>query len=304
MRRRSVASLIALVAITGMSACSNPTDNAGGAPATASGDVVSSVKEDKTIAAMLPADVKSKGTITASINADVAPIKFVDDSGEVVGLNPELLRAAAKVLGTDVEFTQGTFDAQVPGLESSRYDMIASIGDYVERQEKIDFIDYLQNGTAILMAKTYEKDEVAPDQLCGLNIGYTRGTVQQGYLETAAAACATAGQPALNVNGYQDAGAGILSVKSGQADGFWGDSPQMAYNVKNDPDLFKVVYNEQKGVLGIGIRKDNPELRDAVRAALVKLESDGTYDKLLAEYGLEDSGLPDLPVNSKITLEG
>jgi len=259
-RLTSLAALCSLVAVLGISACSNPTAG-GGQQHANSGDIVSSVQKDDAIAAMLPAQIAAKGGLTASINADSAPIKFVDASGQVIGLNPELLRAAAKVLGTKIDFVQGSFDSQVPGLESSRYDLVASIGDFVERQTNIDFIDYLQNGTAILTSKSFPQDQVTPGQLCGFSVGYTRGSAQQGSLEQAAAACVTAGKPELKVNGYQDTGGGILSVKSGQADGFWGDTPPMVYNVKNDPNLFKIVYKEQKSVLGIGIRKDNPRLR-------------------------------------------
>jgi len=298
MRRLTTwAALCSLTAVLGLTACSNPTEGGGQQQAT-SGDIVSSVQTDAAIAAMLPPQIAAKGGITASINADVAPLKFVDPSGKVSGLNPELLRAAARVLGTKIDFVQGSFEAQVPGLQSSRYDLIASIGDLVERQKDIDFIDYLQAGTAILTSKTFGQDKVTPDQLCGFSIGYGRGSVQQGYLEKAASACAAAGKPNLRVNGYQDSGAGILSVKSGQADGYWGDTAQMAYNVKNDPALFKIVYQAPVGVYGIGIRKDNAPLRDALRAALAKLVNAGTYDKLLAQWGLSDSSVPGLPLNS------
>lgn len=36
----------------------------------------------------------------------------------------------------------------------------------------------------------------------------------------------------------------------------------------------------------------------------MKLVNDGTYDKLLAEWGLGDSGIPNLPVYSKNKLKG
>ncbi len=297
-RLTSLAALCSVTAVLGLTSCSNPTEGGGGQQQANSGDILSSIQTDDTIAAMLPAQITAKGGLTASINADSAPIKFLDTSGQVIGLSPELLRAAAKVLGTKIDFVQGSFDAQVPGLESSRYDLVASIGDLVQRQTNIDFIDYLKVGTAILASKSFAQDQVTPDQLCGLSVGYGRGSAQQGFLEKAAAACVTAGKPELKINGYQDPAAGILSVKSGQADGYWGDGPPMAYNVKNDPTLFKIVYAAPLGVLGIGIRKDNPQLRDALRAALLKLAQDGTYDKLLAEWGVGDSGVPSLPINT------
>ena len=133
-----------------------------------------------------------------------------------------------------------------------------------ERQGKIDFIDYLKNGTAILAPTSQKQDQLTTEQLCGLNVGYGRGSSQQGNLEKIALECEAKAQPKLEISGYPSPGAGILSVKSGEADAFWGDLPQMLYNVKSEPGLFKIVYTEQKSVLGIGLNKDNPELRDAL----------------------------------------
>ena len=301
MKKVAIFALTAMVGLIGLSGCANPTDDDGGQQ-TGSGDIVASVQKDDTIAAMLPKEISDQGGFTASINADVAPIKFIDSDGEITGLNPELLRAAARVLGTEVKFQEGTFDAMVPGLEAKRYDAIASVADFVERQKNIDFIDYLKNGTAVLASSDLEQDELTLDQLCGLNVGYSRGTSQQGSLEKAVEDCAAKGQPALQINGYQGAGPGILSVKSGKADAFWGDLPQMLYNVKKDPGLFKIIYTEQKSVLGIGINKKDPELRDALQAALLKLVEDGTYDALLEKWALEGFGIPSMNINSDIKL--
>lgn len=304
MRRISILALSTAVGIIGLSGCANPTNEADAGQQTGSTDIVEAVQQDETIAAMLPEYVTEKGGFTASINADVEPIKFIDSSGEFAGLNPDLLRSAARVLGTEVIFEEGTFDAMVPGLEAKRFDAIASVADFVERQTHIDFIDYLKNGTAVIASADLEQDELTTEQFCGLSIGYARGTSQQGSLEAIVKECEAAGKPALQINGYGDTGAGILSVKSGAADAFWGDLPQMAYNVKKDPEAFKIVYKEQKSILGIGIHKENPELRDALQAALLELVENGTYDQLLEKWGLQDAGLPEMDINSDISLEG
>lgn len=303
MKRVTILALSTMVGLLAVSACANPTVDDGGQQA-GSADIVASVQKDDTIAGMLPEETKKNGRIVVSINADVEPVKFIDSDGKISGLNPDLLRAAGKVLGTEIDLQEGTFDGMVPGLEAKRYDAIASIADFVERQTKIDFIDYLKNGTAVMADKSLKQDSLTPERFCGLRIGYARGTSQQGNLEKTAMQCETTSAAKLEINGYQDTGAGILSVKSGAADAFWGDLPQMLYNVKKEPELFKIVYTEQKSVLGIGINKDNPQLRDALQAALLKLVKDGVYEDLLAKWGLQDFGIPEMPINSKNKLGG
>ncbi|MBO0982144.1 ABC transporter substrate-binding protein [Microbacterium sp. SD291] len=301
MKRIIVATVSVAALVLGMAGCANPEIESEGQQ-TEAADIVASVEKNDEIAALLPEEFADGFTI--SINTDVEPIKFVDSDGNIAGLNPDLLRAAARVLGTEAEFEEGTFDGLMPGLEAKRFDVIASVADFVERQTYIDFIDYMRNGTAIITNVDFEKDEITREDFCGLSIGYARGTSQQASLEEIAAECVASGSPELEINGYNDTGAGILSVKSGEADAFWGDFPQMAYNVKKTPDTFKIVYEEQKSILGIGIHKDNAELRDALQAALLQLVEDGTYDALMEKWGLSDSALPEMDINSDISMEG
>lgn len=303
MKRYITAGICAAMGLLGASACANPSDGSDQAVG-GNKDLVAEVTKDDAIAAKLPEQIRQKGGFTASINPEVAPIKFVDSNGKIQGLNPDLLRAAAKVLDTQVTFQKGTFDAMVPGLESKRYDVIASMGDFVERQKKIDFIDYLLTGTAILVSKDFNKDKLTPSELCGMTVGYTRGNAQQGMVEAADKRCKDAGKPAVKMNPYQDAGAGVLSVKSGQADAYWGDTPAMNYNVKQQPTTFKIVFSEKSVVYGIGVHKDNTKLRDALREALLKLVGTGVYDALLKKWGQDGFAIPDMHINSDIKLEG
>ncbi|WP_167854505.1 ABC transporter substrate-binding protein [Brevibacterium sp. S111] len=303
MKKALVTASAAILLLLGVSACDNP-EPEGGSDQTDSSSIVESVEKDESIAAKLPKKYQEQGGFTVSINPDVEPVKFTDSDGEIAGMNPDLLRAAGRVLDAEVRFQKGTFDGMVPGLEAKRFDAISSVADFVERQDNIDFIDYLKNGTAIITAADFQDDSLELKDLCGLSVGYARGTSQQGSLEEASKACVDNGDPEISMNGYGDSGAGILAVESSAADAFWGDLPQMSYNVQQSPDAFKIVYDERVSILGIGIHKDNTEFRDALHAALLKLVEDGTYDKLLASWGLEDAAHPEMNINSDLSLEG
>ncbi|MGO1939906.1 MAG: ABC transporter substrate-binding protein [Agrococcus casei] len=299
--KKKTAVAASMVAVLALSSCANP-EIEGGSDEGNSTTIVEAVEVNDEIAALLPQSYHDSG-ITVSINPDVEPIKFVDSEGNIVGLNPDLLRAAGNVLGVDIKFEQGTFDGMVPGLEAKRFDVIASVADFVERQENIDFIDYMYNGTAIIASADFEKDEIALEDLCGLSVGYARGTSQQGSLEQVVQLCEDSGAPALQINGYGDGGAGVLSVQSGEAEAYWGDLPQMAYNAAQSPEQFKVIYKEQRSILGIGVHKDDTELRDALHSALLSLVEDGTYDMILENWGQQDAAYPSMDINSDISLE-
>lgn len=65
----------------------------------------------------------------------------------------------------------------IPGMEAGRFDVIGSINDFKERQEAIDFIDYLKTCTAILVFADHPEEELTPEDLCGLTVGYGAGNV-------------------------------------------------------------------------------------------------------------------------------
>ena len=47
-----------------------------------------------------------------------------------------------------------------------------------------------------------------------------------------------------------------------------------------------------KILTGIGVRKDDTDLRTAIEFALKAMKADGTYTKILTKWGLEGDALP------------
>jgi polar amino acid transport system substrate-binding protein len=55
----------------------------------------------------------------------------------------------------------------------------------------------------------------------------------------------------------------------------------------------------ETGPYGIAVRKGDSEVRDALRSALQAIISDGTYNGILAKWGLQDLAVQSASVNSK-----
>lgn len=305
--RKGMGMAVSAGLLLSLAACANPTasgetEGAQGPTDSPSADVTELSVNDE-VAAMVPEEIRDRGTFTVSINPDIAPIKYVDDEGNLAGLVPELLTHAGEVMDVEVTLEKGTFDGMIPGIEAGRFDVIGSINDFEERQGTIDFIDYLQTGTAILVSADSEYDELTPGDLCGLKVGYGRGNVQQGLIEAASDECVENGDEPIQGNGYTDGGAPLLAIKSSQDDAYWGDAQSLLYNAKESPETYKVVYNDIAGPYGIGVSKDNSELTDALRAALLDVVEQGVYDELLEKWGQEEYALPELPLNDGPPME-
>ncbi len=66
-----------------------------------------------------------------------------------------------------------------------------------------------------------------------------------------------------------------------------------------------MVGGQQFGVIpyGIAVSKKNPQLRDRVQTALKAVIANGTYDRLLRKWGLQQGAMRSAPVNAGTKFE-
>ena len=69
------------------------------------------------------------------------------------------------------------FDSIIPGMAAGRYDMtVSSMTPTDKRIAVIDFVDYMQVGNAIVVAKG--KPPLTQETLCGKRVGVLIGSYQ------------------------------------------------------------------------------------------------------------------------------
>ena len=77
----------------------------------------SATKANPAIAAQVPASIKAKGTLIVASEAQYAPNEFIAPDGRtVIGMDPDMVKAVAAVLGLKVKVVNATFEAIIPGL--------------------------------------------------------------------------------------------------------------------------------------------------------------------------------------------
>src|SRR5947209_1888854 len=92
---------IAALAFAGCGSSSKTTSSSSSAPSATS--TTAAVTTDPAIAALVPAKVKSKGTLNIASEAQYAPNEFVAPDGHtVIGMDADLMTALAKVMGLKV----------------------------------------------------------------------------------------------------------------------------------------------------------------------------------------------------------
>ncbi|EWT03616.1 hypothetical protein N865_09215 [Intrasporangium oryzae NRRL B-24470] len=302
MRLRHLVMVGTLVTVAAASGCAAPDADAG-APAGASSAPTASatvLKKDDAIAAKLPAAIASAGTVRVASGVSFPPMEYFDtDNKTVLGFDADLGAALGQVLGVKFDFQNTNFDGIIGGLNAGRYDLgLTSMIDKKARQETVDFVDYLNSGVTFMVKKGNPKGLTDANSLCGVTVAVEKSSTGDLSADDITKTCAAAGKPAVNKQPFPDQASAVQALQSGRADAVLALDLTLAYNVKQAPDAFEVPA-KPFGTLPVGIPvpKGDPQLRDAVQAALQKVIESGTYDQLLAKWNLTNQALTGAPIN-------
>lgn len=287
-----------LIATVSLSACADNTDDEGGAGGAASSSAtVSAVAKDDALAAMVPSDIASSGTLTVGTDPTYAPNEYKDDSGKIVGFDIDLFDAVATKLGLTATYTESTFDNIIPGVQGGKYDVgVSSFTDNTEREEVVDFVTYFSAGTQWAQP---EGGTLDPDDACGKTVAVQTGTVQDTEdLPARSKACTDAGKPAIDVKRFDDQGLATNAVVSGQAVAMLADSPIAAYAVKQSDGALVLagdVYDAAP--YGYALGKESG-LKEAVQGAVQSLIDDGSYKQILDKWGNAAGAVDQAEINA------
>ena len=244
----------------------------------------------------------SPGEIRFLTNPIYPPMEFVDpNTGELSGFDIDLGKAIAAKMGLKDRWVQSAFAQLQSSLQTRRADLILSgMSDNVKRQASMDFIDYVTTGPILFTlntkAQTYKKNT----DFCGKKIAGSRSTSFSGDVaKWSSENCVAKGRPAIVYEGTEDSNAARLGMKQGRYDGVVQGIETIAYQMKIEPNTYTMVGAPlfKNDVFGIGVSKNNPQLRAAVAAALGALIKNGEYDKLLTKWGLVHNAIQSVSIN-------
>jgi polar amino acid transport system substrate-binding protein len=253
------------------------------------------------LAALVPQAVRDAGVLKVGSDVAYAPVEFFDTDGKtIIGVDPDIAKALEGQLGIKLTFQNATFDGLITALRSKRIDVIMSaMSDTPERQKSIDFVDYFSAGTSILVQKGNPAKINGLDDFCGKTIALQRGTTQDDVATAQQAKCQTAGRP-LKVLKFDRDTEALLQVKQGRAVADMNDFPVAAYSAKTSGGGkdFEVVGEQlEAGPYGIGLRKEDTQLRDALQKAMQAIIDNGEYAKVLEKWNVKQGAVTTATVN-------
>lgn len=311
------------VAATGsllLSACSSSGPSSGGtsgAGSTASGspaaavatgiptqDVVSSIPTDPAIAAELPADVRSSGTLL--LGTTITPgTSGLPHGGQVdgqnVGLDVDLRNAVAKVLGVSWNVENGTFATIIPGVQNGKYQVGQdNFGVTKAREQVVDFATYLNDGQSFLGAADVKLASVTSiTDTCGYTIATSPGSTFQQLLTNAAGKCAAAGKKSWNVQYFADSAPIFLGLTNGKVDLYFGPTLSLKYDATHVAGT-KYLGQISSTPVGFVTAKGSP-IAKALSDAVNHLIATGAYAKIFAKWGVGGTEIARSAVNPPAT---
>jgi polar amino acid transport system substrate-binding protein len=253
--------------------------------------------------AMLPDRIKKSGVINTSfVSVGYPPFEFLGpDNKTFVGLDADLDKALGDALGVKINFINVSFAQEVIGLKEQKYDMSAgALSDTTDTEKSIDLVDYLRVGTTLLVKAGNPTGATGIDSFCGKGVlGASAGSGQEDYVKQVSAKCVADGKGSIKTATYNAQPLELLALQAGRIQGDAVSTGQASYLVRTHPGKYQLLGQPSFSRLyGVGVNKSDPQLRDALKAALQSLIDNGTYLKILKKWQLDDSAVSEATVNT------
>jgi polar amino acid transport system substrate-binding protein len=280
--------MVAVMAIVVASCAGNEDDDGGETAATgATGATAETGATGATGETAAPTfTTLEEGILKVGSCLDYPPFETIED-GQEIGFDVELTEEIASRLGLEVEWIRADFDTIFTAVAGGQFDMVAAASTITEeREQTVDFSDPYFNSRQALVINTSETSAIAStaDLASGDIVGVQRGTTGAAWAKDN-----------LEPNGVQlqtftSATDGLRALEGGAMTAFIADEPFVAEAIADLPALSVVEGIDTGEVYGLAFSPENPELRDAVNAALAEIIADGTY------VAIHETWFPGAPV--------
>jgi polar amino acid transport system substrate-binding protein len=232
--------------------------------------------------------IQQAGVIKVGTSADYPPFESVDESGNKVGFDIELMTEVAKRLGVDLEWVDMPFDSLIAAVQEGKIDASISAFNYSEeRDQTIDFSDpYYTSEDAFTVGEGFASTIVDPQDVAAFKVGVQTGTTQDGWLTDTLVA--DGALPEENLFRYDRVDQAMLDLKSGRIDVMMSDYIPAQALAKQLGGL-EIVYHGvlSSGPMNIVIPDQDIELQQAINEIIKQLQEEGFIDQLAVKYFAE-----------------
>jgi ABC-type amino acid transport substrate-binding protein len=227
--------------------------------------------------------IQDAGKIVFGTAADYPPFEFYNSNFELDGFDIALAKALGEELGVEVQFRDYAFDGLLDAVRLGAVDSaLAAISVTPDRQELVDFSNLYYIGQSVAMASdTFTGTIRSATDFSGLTVGVQRGTTFQARAQEMLVDSGVI--PQEDLLDYPNVSAAIVDLRNGSLDVAFMGKMTAEQAMKNADDLILVGEGFYQQQYAIAAPKGS-NLVEQLNAALVALQSDGTFAELVARY--------------------
>ena len=216
------------------------------------------------------------GKLTISTSPDFQPFEYTDDNGNIVGIEPDMMKLICEKIGLELVIDAMDFDSALLAAQQGKSDAVVSTVTE-DRKLVYDFTNTYITITQGIVSK--EANNVTMDTLKDQTIGVQRGTTGHIYAED------DFGED--SVVAYDTYPTVFQALMNDQVSCILMDDAVAKAYVAQNPGLVLNASTYEPENFAFGISKGNTALLEAVNKALDELIADGTVQKLIDQYMAE-----------------
>ncbi|MEI3605348.1 basic amino acid ABC transporter substrate-binding protein [Pseudogracilibacillus sp. SE30717A] len=210
--------------------------------------------------------------LVAGTDATYAPMEYIDESGEIVGINIDIVKAIAEELGIEIEFKNIGWEPLFPAVDNEEVDFaVSSITITEEREESYDFTEpYYVANQLILVPEDSDVESFADlkDKKVSAQINTTGHIAVKKLL----------GETSTNIVAAETMPLAISEMINGNADASVGDNSTVNEYIKNNPNVeVKTIEDDEfeKEYYGLMVKKGNSEVLQLLNEGIKKIKENG-----------------------------
>lgn len=225
--------------------------------------------------------IQDKGKFILGLDDSFPPMGFRDDSDNIVGFDIDLARAVCEKLGVELVVQPISWEAKEQELNTKAIDCIwngLSITD--ERKKNMTMSDaYLENTISLVVRG--DSDIATLEDVAGKSVAIQGGSASEEALDDDKAFADTLGK----VNKFDDYVTALMDLETGNSDAVLMDSVVAQYMINTNNKDFKILDESiMADEYGIGFRKGDEKLCEAVAKALKELKADGKVAEISTKW--------------------
>ncbi len=227
------------------------------------------------------------GKLTYGLALSGRPLAYRED-GKLKGFEVELARAIAASSGIELSVVRLGRGALIEALNERRVDFVntGALGDV--GNDGTALVPYLLIGDHMMVLRGNPFRVRGPDDLSGGVASVTAGTTAEAYAREINARLLATDRAPVHIHSFPALRFTPFPVVMGHAQAYF-VSTRTAIVTNMDPEakarLVDGVFH-RTGVLGFAVRKDNPDMVDALTHGIARMVSSGKYDALREAHGL------------------